>query len=151
MGERELRDGPDAEDRVSTIGPWERNAAFSLRAERRLSGTRAIAFPAPEWESRQNTKPLGVYAVSKFLIEASLTTAGVKGVQSEGGTARRAAVTKAVESVGGRLDSFFFGFGDPGCLCDRGLPRQRERGGGNGNCRELIRRGGHENGRASDA
>ena len=48
----------------------------------------------------------------KFLIEASLTTQGVKGVQSEGGSARREAVAKAVESVGGRLESFHFGFGD---------------------------------------
>jgi uncharacterized protein with GYD domain len=53
-----------------------------------------------------------VYEVSKFLIEASLTAQGVKGVQTEGGTARREAVTKAVESVGGRLESFYFGFGD---------------------------------------
>jgi uncharacterized protein with GYD domain len=50
--------------------------------------------------------------MSKFLIEASLTTRGVQGVQAEGGTARQAAVTKAVESVGGRLESFYFGFGD---------------------------------------
>jgi uncharacterized protein with GYD domain len=50
--------------------------------------------------------------MSKFLIEASLTTQGVKGVQSEGGTARQAAVTKAIESVGGQLESFYFGFGD---------------------------------------
>jgi uncharacterized protein with GYD domain len=48
----------------------------------------------------------------KFLIEASLTTQGVKGVQGEGGTARREAVAKAVESVGGRLESFHFGFGE---------------------------------------
>ncbi len=48
----------------------------------------------------------------KFLIEASLTTQGVKGVQSEGGTARREAVAKAAESAGGRLESFYFGFGD---------------------------------------
>ena len=48
----------------------------------------------------------------KFLIEASLTAAGVKGVQREGGTARREAVTSAVESVGGQLESFYFGFGD---------------------------------------
>jgi uncharacterized protein with GYD domain len=48
----------------------------------------------------------------KFLIEASLTTQGVKGVQSEGGTARREAVAKATESAGGRLESFHFGFGD---------------------------------------
>lgn len=47
-----------------------------------------------------------------FLIEASLTAGGVKGVQSEGGTARREAVRSAIESVGGRLESFHFGFGD---------------------------------------
>jgi uncharacterized protein with GYD domain len=48
----------------------------------------------------------------KFLIEASLTAEGVKGVQSEGGTARREAVGTAIESAGGRLESFHFGFGD---------------------------------------
>jgi|SRR5436305_3793983 len=48
----------------------------------------------------------------KFLLEASLTTQGVKGLQSEGGTARRDAVASAMESVGGRLESFYFGFGD---------------------------------------
>jgi uncharacterized protein with GYD domain len=48
----------------------------------------------------------------KFLIEASLTSQGVKGVQNEGGTARREAVSKAVESVGGHLESFHFAFGD---------------------------------------
>jgi len=48
----------------------------------------------------------------KFLIEASLTTQGVKGLQSEGGTARREAVANAVKSVGGQLESFHFGFGD---------------------------------------
>ena len=48
----------------------------------------------------------------KFLIEASLTTQGAKGVQSEGGTSRRDAVASAVESVGGQLESFHFAFGD---------------------------------------
>lgn len=48
----------------------------------------------------------------KFLIEASLTAQGVKGLQSEGGSARREAVANAVESVGGQLESFHFGFGD---------------------------------------
>ena len=50
--------------------------------------------------------------MSKFLIEASLTTQGVKGVQAEGGSARREAVKKALESVGGQLEAFYFGFGD---------------------------------------
>ncbi len=48
----------------------------------------------------------------KFLIEASLTAQGAKGLQSEGGTARRQAVTKAVQSTGGSLESFFFAFGE---------------------------------------
>lgn len=48
----------------------------------------------------------------KFLIEASLTAQGVVGVQKEGGVARREAVTSAVESAGGQLESFYFGFGD---------------------------------------
>ncbi len=48
----------------------------------------------------------------KFLIEASLTTDGIRGLQSEGGSARKEAVARAMESVGGRLESFHFGFGD---------------------------------------
>ena len=48
----------------------------------------------------------------KFLIEASYTTEGVKGVQSAGGSSRRDAVAKVAESVGGSLESFQFGFGD---------------------------------------
>jgi uncharacterized protein with GYD domain len=48
----------------------------------------------------------------KFLIEASYTPEGVKGVQSAGGNARRDAVATLAESVGGSLESFHFGFGD---------------------------------------
>ena len=48
----------------------------------------------------------------KFLIEASLTSEGAKGIQREGGSARRDAVARAMESVGGRLESFYFGFGE---------------------------------------
>ncbi|UGS34081.1 GYD domain-containing protein [Capillimicrobium parvum] len=48
----------------------------------------------------------------KYLIEASYTLDGVKGVQSAGGTSRRDAVAKAAESAGGRLETFYFAFGD---------------------------------------
>ena len=48
----------------------------------------------------------------KFLLEASLNAQGVKGVRSEGGTARREAVKTAVESVGGELEAFYFAFGE---------------------------------------
>ena len=48
----------------------------------------------------------------KYLIEASYTVEGVRGVQSGGGSSRRDAVAKVAESVGGRLESFYFAFGD---------------------------------------
>jgi uncharacterized protein with GYD domain len=48
----------------------------------------------------------------KYLIEASYTLEGVKGIQSAGGSSRRDAVAKVAESVGGRLESFYFAFGD---------------------------------------
>jgi uncharacterized protein with GYD domain len=48
----------------------------------------------------------------KFLLEASYTLEGVKGVQSAGGTSRRDAVAQVAESVGGRLESFHFAFGE---------------------------------------
>jgi uncharacterized protein with GYD domain len=51
-------------------------------------------------------------AVPKFLFEASYTLEGVKGVQSAGGSSRRDAVAQVAESVGGRLESFHFAFGD---------------------------------------
>ena len=48
----------------------------------------------------------------KFLIEASYTLDGAKGLQSAGGSSRRDAVAAVAESVGGSLESFHFGFGD---------------------------------------
>jgi uncharacterized protein with GYD domain len=48
----------------------------------------------------------------KFLFEASYSVEGLKGVKSEGGTSRRDAVASVAESVGGKLESFYFAFGD---------------------------------------
>lgn len=48
----------------------------------------------------------------KYLFAASYSIDGVKGVQSAGGTSRSEAVAGVAESVGGRLESFYFAFGD---------------------------------------
>jgi uncharacterized protein with GYD domain len=48
----------------------------------------------------------------EYLIEASYSLEGVKGVQSAGGTSRRDAVAKVAASVGGTIESFHFAFGD---------------------------------------
>jgi len=50
--------------------------------------------------------------MAKYLIQASYTSEGVKGVQSAGGTSRRDAIAKVAESVGGEIESFYFAFGD---------------------------------------
>ncbi|MFC2029828.1 GYD domain-containing protein [Chloroflexota bacterium] len=48
----------------------------------------------------------------KYLYKANYTEEGAVGLQKEGGTGRRAAVKKAVESMGGKLEVFYFAFGE---------------------------------------
>ena len=50
--------------------------------------------------------------MAKFLVIADYTLEGVRGVQKAGGSARRDAVAAALESVGGKVESFHFGFGE---------------------------------------
>ncbi len=47
----------------------------------------------------------------KYLIQASYTADGLKGLLRDGGTKRRAGVQQLVESVGGKLEALYFGFG----------------------------------------
>jgi uncharacterized protein with GYD domain len=56
----------------------------------------------------------------RYLIRASYSVEGVKGLLSKGGTARRGAVREAVVSVGGTMEGFFFAFGtdDVVILCE---------------------------------
>jgi len=47
----------------------------------------------------------------KYLITGSYTVQGAKGVLAEGGSGRVAAVKKLMASLGGKVESFYFGFG----------------------------------------
>lgn len=47
----------------------------------------------------------------KYLFEAHYTPDGAKGIIKDGGSARRAAIDKAVTAIGGRMESFHFAFG----------------------------------------
>jgi uncharacterized protein with GYD domain len=49
--------------------------------------------------------------MAKYLLTASYTADGAKGLLKEGGTKRRKAAKKAIESVGGTVDAFYFAFG----------------------------------------
>ena len=48
----------------------------------------------------------------KYLLQVSYTAEGVKGLLKDGGTKRKAAAQKLVESLGGKLELVYFAFGD---------------------------------------
>jgi uncharacterized protein with GYD domain len=58
----------------------------------------------------------------KYLIQASYIGDGVQGLRQEGGSARRAVVKKACSSVGGKLDAFYYAFGDTDVITIMDLP-----------------------------
>ena len=49
--------------------------------------------------------------MAKYLIQGNYVGEGVKGLLSEGGSSRREAVSKFIESVGGKLEAFYYAFG----------------------------------------
>jgi uncharacterized protein with GYD domain len=50
--------------------------------------------------------------MTKFLIKASYTSAGVKGLLKVGGTNRKQTVEKMITDMGGKMEAFYFAFGD---------------------------------------
>ena len=48
----------------------------------------------------------------KYLVQANYVGEGVKALCKEGGSSRRAAVEKLFDSVGGKLEAFYYAFGD---------------------------------------
>jgi uncharacterized protein with GYD domain len=60
--------------------------------------------------------------MAKYLITASYTAEGIKGLISKGGTARRDAVAKTVADLGGQVESFYFAFGDEDAYVTVELP-----------------------------
>ncbi len=50
--------------------------------------------------------------MAKYLFKASYTAEGTRGLHKEGGSKRRAAVEELVKGLGGRLEAFYYAFGD---------------------------------------
>ena len=48
----------------------------------------------------------------KYLVQACYTVDGAKGLLKEGGSKRRAAVEAMTKGFGGRVESFYYAFGD---------------------------------------
>ena len=48
----------------------------------------------------------------KYLLHVNYVGDGIKGLLKDGGTKRRAAAEKAIKSLGGSVEVFYFAFGD---------------------------------------
>ena len=48
----------------------------------------------------------------KYMIQASYVGEGLKGLLKEGGTKRKDTVAQVIEGMGGKLESFYYAFGD---------------------------------------
>jgi uncharacterized protein with GYD domain len=50
--------------------------------------------------------------MAKYLVQASYSTEGIKGLLKEGGSGRVTAVEQLAQSLGGSLEAFYFAFGN---------------------------------------
>ncbi|MFE1172869.1 GYD domain-containing protein [Streptomyces sp. NPDC058773] len=58
----------------------------------------------------------------KYLVQASYTAEGMKGLLAEGGSGRKAAVEHVVGSCGGTVESVYFAYGDADFYCVLDFP-----------------------------
>jgi len=58
----------------------------------------------------------------KFLIQSSYTAEGLKGVHKDKASGRKAAVSKAIEGLEGKLDALYFAFGDDDVIAIVDMP-----------------------------
>ena len=60
--------------------------------------------------------------MAKYMLRVNYTAEGAKGLIKDGGSLRRSIAQKAAESVGGRVESFYFAFGDTDAFVVADLP-----------------------------
>jgi uncharacterized protein with GYD domain len=49
--------------------------------------------------------------MAKYMIQAAYTAGGLKGLMKDKASGRKAAVTKAVEAAGGKMEAIYYSFG----------------------------------------
>jgi len=58
----------------------------------------------------------------KYLFQASYTASGTKGLVSEGGTGRRNLIAHMCRELGGKLESYYYAFGESDVYAVAELP-----------------------------
>ncbi len=60
--------------------------------------------------------------MAKYLVQATYSAEGAKGLLAEGGTKRRDAAAKAIKGAGGKVETFYFAFGKADAIVIVDLP-----------------------------
>ena len=60
--------------------------------------------------------------MKKYLIKGTYNSEGTKGLMQEGGSSRKAAIEKMLAAVGGKVESFYYAFGEHDVLTIVELP-----------------------------
>jgi uncharacterized protein with GYD domain len=87
----------DTDGWLDTITVWSHNAECEA----------INAASAPRHRSEEDGP------MPKYLMEASYTTEGAKGLAKEGGSSRRKAIDETLKGLGGKVEAFYFAFGTP--------------------------------------
>ena len=58
----------------------------------------------------------------KYMVQASYTVDGIKGLINEGASARRGHIEQLMQGLGGRLETFYFAFGEADVVAIAELP-----------------------------
>jgi uncharacterized protein with GYD domain len=58
----------------------------------------------------------------KYLIQASYTAEGLKGLQKDKASGRRTAVANAIETLGGKLEAIYYCFGEDDVIVILDMP-----------------------------
>ena len=58
----------------------------------------------------------------KYLVQASYTVEGLKGLLKDGGSKRREVVAQLAKGLGGTLEAFYYAFGDDDIFAIMDLP-----------------------------
>ncbi len=58
----------------------------------------------------------------KYLVQANYTAEGAKGLRKDGGSKRRQAAEALIKEAGGKLEAFYYTFGDTDAILILDLP-----------------------------
>ena len=58
----------------------------------------------------------------KYLLQVSYTADGAKGLMKDGGSKRRTVATGLVQSLGGKIESFYYAFGETDAVVIADMP-----------------------------